>query len=101
MSLLKYSGKSFIYKILPVFISGGDYLSQGEIVNLRGRHIHTQYLYAYAIDVLLSLAVCYSDCKFISFMYVFVIIKKGEIVRTRSVLIKILSFDDNKHMNFV
>src|SRR3954467_11097843 len=32
--------KSFIIKVLRVFISGGDYLSQGEIVNLRGRHIH-------------------------------------------------------------
>src|SRR3954462_348855 len=44
-SLLKYSGKYFIYKILPVLISGGDYSSQGEIVNLRGRHIHTMSIY--------------------------------------------------------
>src|SRR3954462_4611540 len=39
-------------------------------------------------------------CKFISIIYVFVIIKKGEIVRTRIVLINILSFDDNNVYEF-
>src|SRR3954463_7882405 len=81
-----------------------EYLFQGEIIHLRGRllisggDIFTCLCYS-CVNCLSPSAL--SDRKFISFIYVFVIIKKGEIVRTRFVLINILSFDDNKDMNFV
>src|SRR3954470_8402017 len=80
-----------------------EYLFQGEIIHLRGR------LLISGGDIFTCL--CYS-CVFVFsrllfliansyHLYVFVIIKKGDIVRTRFVLINILSFDDNKDMNFV
>src|SRR3954467_4167242 len=75
-----------------------EYLFQGEIIYLRGRllisggDIFICLCYSCVICLLPS---ALSDRKFISFIYVFVIIKKGEIVRTRIVLINILSFDDN------
>src|SRR3954462_13060444 len=80
-----------------------EYLFQGEIIYLRGRllisggDIFTCLCYSCVICLLPSVL---SDRKFISFIYVFVIIKKGEIVRTRFVLINYLSFDDNNNMNF-
>src|SRR3954470_22195737 len=80
-----------------------EYLFQGEIIYLRGRllisggDIFICLCYSCVICLLPSTL---SDCKFISFIYVFVIIKKGEIVRTRFVLINYLSFDDNNNMNF-
>src|SRR3954465_15923961 len=75
-----------------------EYLFQGEIIYLRGRllisggDIFICLCYSCVICLLPS---ALSDRKFISIIYVFVIIKKGEIVRTRFVLINILSFDDN------
>src|SRR3954463_14333406 len=83
-----------------------EYLFQGEIIHLRGRlsisggDIFTLSICLCYSCVIVLCRLFFSDCKFISFMVVFVIIKKGEIVRTRFVLIKILSFDDNKDMNF-
>src|SRR4051812_487178 len=80
-----------------------EYLFQGEIIYLRGRllisggDIFICLCYSCVICLLPS---ALSDRKFISFIYVFVIIKKGEIVRTRFVLINYLSFDDNNNMNF-
>src|SRR3954464_5945827 len=80
-----------------------EYLFQGEIIYLRGRllisggDIFICLCYSCVICLLPSTL---SDRKFISFIYVFVIIKKGEIVRTRFVLINILSFDDNNVYKF-
>src|SRR4051812_36175952 len=80
-----------------------EYLFQGEIIYLRGRllisggDIFICLCYSCVICLLPSVL---SDRKFMSFIYVFVIIKKGEIVRTRFVLIIILSFDDNNVYEF-
>src|SRR3954468_9978234 len=80
-----------------------EYLFQGEIIYLRGRllisggDIFICLCYSCVICLLPS---ALSDRKFISFIYVFVIIKKGEIFRTRFVLINILSFDDNNVYEF-
>src|SRR3954466_12635879 len=87
---------SLLLKVLRVFISGGDYLSQGGLL-ISGGDIFICLCYSCVICLLSS---ALSDRKFISFIYVFVIIKKGEIVRTRFVLIYNLSFDDNNNMNF-
>src|SRR3954468_11694031 len=79
-----------------------EYLFQGEIIYLRGRLLISGgdlFICLYYSCVICLLPSTLSDRKFISFIYVFVIIKKGEIVRTRFVLINYLSFD--LYMNFV
>src|SRR3954467_5778953 len=81
-----------------------EYLFQGEIIYLRGRLLISGgdkfICLCYSCVICLLPFFFLSDRKFISFIYVFVIIKKGEIVRTRFVLINYLSFDDNNNMNF-
>src|SRR3954471_12399240 len=72
-----------------------EYLFQGEIIYLRGRLLISggDIFICLCYSCVICLLPFLSDRKFISFIYVFVIIKKGEIVRTRFVLINYLSFD--------
>src|SRR3954470_5002019 len=80
-----------------------EYLFQGEIIYLRGRllisggDIFICLCYSCVICLLPSSV---SDRKFKSIMYVFVIIKKWEIVRTRFVLINQLNLHDYNNTNF-